>query len=376
MDGDSSQPRVGQLDGLRAFSVMAVIFSHTIPETYKLGGYVFYEIGSYGVYLFFVLSGYLITGQLLVTRAKRLDWQEGALRPLLLFYGKRMLRLFPAYYLAIVGAVILAIPGMREEFWWHAAQASDILFAIDPVREDSSAAGHFWSLTVEWQFYLAWPLVILLAPARLVPWTIALVAAVSAYSWSPVAHLAPVVERTNILQSLDSLAFGAALAYGEHRRWRLDWLRRAAWPAAAIVLGHIGFFVTGHARTGEALAMPAHEAMNLLFTAIVFQALGGFGGRTGALLDWAPLRYVGVISYGIYVYHEFIIALFQQAYARLGWGELNWGAGLTVEIFAVSTLAAALSWRYVEQPVNRLRRGLAYHRRPVPAGALQPVTPA
>lgn len=86
-----------QLDALRGLSVAAVIFSHTIESNYSIGNYYFFEFGSYGVYLFFVLSAYLITSQLLVTQDVRLARGDNVVVPLWRFYGKRALRLFPAY---------------------------------------------------------------------------------------------------------------------------------------------------------------------------------------------------------------------------------------------------------------------------------------
>ncbi len=115
MDAGIAQQRAGQLDGIRAICVIAVIFSHTISEAYQVGSYQFFEFGAYGVYMFFILSGYLITAQLLATQDKRREWNDGVGRPLALFYGKRVLRLFPAYYLAIAGALVLNLPGIRTE---------------------------------------------------------------------------------------------------------------------------------------------------------------------------------------------------------------------------------------------------------------------
>ncbi len=216
---------------------------------------------------------------------------------------------------------------------------------------------------MEWQFYLVWPLAIFLTPPRWLPWLIAPVVAVSIYSWAPIAPLNVVLERSNILQSLDSLGFGAALAWAEHRRLSLAWLGRTAWPATAFILGWAGLMMLEYDPAGaDWLIMPVHEAMNLAFTAIVYRASTGFSGWTGMLLDTAPLRYIGRISYGIYVYHMFAITCFERGYARFGWGDVTYGAVLTVEIFAVSTIAAALSWRFMEQPINGLRRRLRYTR--------------
>ena len=128
--------RAEQLDALRGYAVTTVILSLSLPGDG--------EYGSYGVYLFFVLSGYLITRQLLgLERVRRQgDAAMGAL--LGGFYLKRVLRLFPAVYTAIVGAALVNIQGIRQEFWWHAGRLSNVYFAFNP--ENDSWAGHFWSL--------------------------------------------------------------------------------------------------------------------------------------------------------------------------------------------------------------------------------------
>ncbi|WP_197277361.1 acyltransferase family protein [Sphingomonas profundi] len=370
LDADHAQRRAGQLDAIRALCVIAVLFSHTISEAYRVGEYEFFEFGAYGVTMFFVLSGYLITGQLLATQDRRRAWGDGIGRPLARFYAKRMLRLFPAYYLALAVAAMLALPNIRAELHWHLLQLSDILFALDQNAEDTSAAGHLWSLTVEWQFYLVWPLALFLLPGRALPWAIGAMAAAGAYSWAPIVPLDPVIERTNILQSIDSLAFGAALALAAHRRRPLGWLAWAGWIGAGMFAVQVALLMAGHGRVGGWLAMPAHEGMNLAFAAITWRAASGFGGRTGALLELRPLRYIGLISYGIYVYHQFILALMERASRQLGLGALHYDAWLTVKLFLLSAAVAALSWHWVEAPINRLRAHLAYRRPPASGGAL------
>ncbi len=141
-----------QLDGLRAIAVMAVVFQHFAPS----GWSKVIPWGGLGVTLFFVLSGYLITGILLKGRE-----EPGMLRH---FYIRRALRIFPVYYATLLIAALLAIPPVRETFWWHAFYLSNVLFALK--NSYFGAVSPFWSLAVEQHFYLIWPWVVLFVPRK------------------------------------------------------------------------------------------------------------------------------------------------------------------------------------------------------------------
>jgi peptidoglycan/LPS O-acetylase OafA/YrhL len=92
--------RARQIDSLRTLAAIAVIFSHTIPKNTMIGDFYVSELGAYGVYIFFVISGFLITGQLIETKKLREQTGDGLRAPLKSFFTKRALRLLPAYYLA------------------------------------------------------------------------------------------------------------------------------------------------------------------------------------------------------------------------------------------------------------------------------------
>ena len=120
--------------------------------------------GGVGVTLFFVLSGYLITGILLGSRADVENSGSSAASVLKPFYIRRVLRIFPVYYATLLVAALLAIPPVRETFWWHALYASNALFAWK--NSYFGAVSPFWSLAVEQHFYLLWPWVVLFVPRR------------------------------------------------------------------------------------------------------------------------------------------------------------------------------------------------------------------
>jgi peptidoglycan/LPS O-acetylase OafA/YrhL len=149
-----------QLDALRAFAVAGVLYSHFWQE--ESGA------GHLGVRLFFVLSGFLITGILLSLRPTATSGGT-ALRGLSIFYVRRAIRIWPAYFLLLGTAISLNLQNIRDTALWHALFASNILFSLRNEYVPWVTAP-WWSLSVEEQFYLVWPFLMLLPPKRALPW--------------------------------------------------------------------------------------------------------------------------------------------------------------------------------------------------------------
>lgn len=176
------------------------------------------ELSTLGVRLFFVLSGYLLTSILLREReaAERQDMpQRLVLRD---FYIRRILRIWPAYYFALVAAVVLGADSVARTFGWHAFFASNFLF----FREQQwfpPVAAHLWTLSVEEQFYLVLPLVVLFVPRRfLAPILIACIAASIGFRMVIAATVTGSTDFYVVLpiSELDALCGGALLGLGQH----------------------------------------------------------------------------------------------------------------------------------------------------------------
>lgn len=159
-----------QLDGLRAIAVGAVMLHHFLPLA-RFVPYDFITLGDLGVRLFFVLSGFLITGILLRCKSDVANLGAHSRHPLRMFYVRRFLRIFPVYYLALGFAALLNLPTVRDSLPWHAAYLSNVFFARS--GQFNGPLSHFWSLAVEEQFYFIWPWLIVFAPSRHVPRIIA-----------------------------------------------------------------------------------------------------------------------------------------------------------------------------------------------------------
>jgi peptidoglycan/LPS O-acetylase OafA/YrhL len=154
--------RTPELDGLRAFAVLAVIVEHAFGIRWAQTRFETWSPGNVGVRLFFVLSGFLITGILLSGRRDAEDTGASKRSVWTAFYLRRSLRIFPLAYAAIALACIAGAPTIRQHLGWYVTYTENFLFARQYSFEPPLS--HFWSLAVEEQFYLIWPVVMLLVP--------------------------------------------------------------------------------------------------------------------------------------------------------------------------------------------------------------------
>lgn len=299
-----------QLDGLRALAAAAVVVDHFC----HLDG----TLGSAAVRLFFVLSGFLITGILLESRNTPHRGRAAAV-----FYARRSLRIFPIYYLSLAVALLLGLSLISCHFVYYATYTTNFLWLTD----QRPTAAHLWSLAVEEQFYLLWPWLILYLPKRLL--LPALLACIAIGPASRSLGLPPVMTPA----CLDSLGSGALLAYvGLGRLW-IWFLGGAAW---VICFGYGDF--------GQAL----------IFTGVV--GMGAKGSKATCFLAVSPLVALGRISYGVYVYHWFVMWSMPPAMRRMGL-EIPEGEPWRFVVLTVATLAISIaSWLLIERPILSLKR--------------------
>jgi peptidoglycan/LPS O-acetylase OafA/YrhL len=357
------------LDGLRAFAVLAVIAFHL--------GFGWAPGGLLGVGVFFTLSGYLITDLLLArydrsgSLGMRGFWLGRARRLLpaavsmLVVVVAWVTVLHPSQLHSMRGAVVAALANVSN--WWLIDQHVSYFARFGPP----SPLGHLWSLAVEEQFYLIWPWLLLLglrvmrAPtklARLVtrPRLAAATLVLAAASAVLMAVLyRPSLDSTRVYDGTDTRAFGLLIGAALAMVWPSRRLAAKIAPsahrlkdtAAALALGAIVVMIW---RTNEYSPFLYHGGLVLLSiaTAIVVAAVVHPVSVLGRLLGIRPLRWLGVRSYGLYLWHFPIITLTNPV-ANPPVNLVR--AGVQV---AATVVVAALSWRFIEEPVRRgvLRR--------------------
>ncbi len=375
----SDQKYLPGLDGLRALAVAAVVAYH-LDFGWAQGGLL-------GVGVFFTLSGYLITDILLG------HWDKKGRLGLRDFWLRRARRLLPALFVMLLVVAIWVntldraeLPGFRGDVvasalyvsnWWYIAEHASYYAQFAPP----APLDHLWSLAVEEQFYLIWPWLVLFGvllfgkltvgkgkhsavagggylSARMRYWmagvTLALAAA-SAVEMAVLFH--PGTDPTRVYEGTDTRAFGLLFGAALAMVWPT---RRARAPKAATWLldlaGVAGLAVIGILiwRTNEYSAFMFRGGLVLLSlaTVLVVAAVAVPGGLLGRALGWGPLRWTGVRSYGIYLWHYPLIVLTAPALIA---GGLNMPRAVAAA--AASVVVAALSWRFVEEPIRRGFRG-------------------
>ena len=372
-----SQPTLGskpasympQLDALRTFAVVAVWFAHW--GIAGLPGFRLLPWGNLGVQLFFVLSGFLISGILLNLKNSVEAGDESFGFAVRRFYIRRSLRIFPIYYLVLF-ATTAVIAHMREPFFWHLTY-SNIYFAR---RGDLSITGsHLWTLSVEEQFYLLWPWVILFTPRRhLLKMMGAVLLAGPALRLGLRWAFGPAAAGVLMFANMDAFAMGGMLAllggssHSQTPRRRLCQL--------GLLIGLPLLVALSLLPPESSCALPYRTALLPLacagvFTWLIGGASTGFGGFAGRMLQWPPLIYLGKISYGLYLYHPFVGWLFDHGTTHLGLRlpKTVWFTVVQFFLLALLTIAlSALSWRFFEKPINNLKRHFEYTP-PAPAPA-------
>ncbi|WP_202333001.1 acyltransferase family protein [Mesorhizobium sp. L-8-3] len=337
-----------QLDSVRALAVLLVLYAHfAVPGS---------NLGHLGVRLFFVLSGFLITRILLQARGGPDFDLRHALK---FFYARRVLRIFPAYFamLAFVGAIDLE--QARDGLAWQALFLSNFWYAVRGEWMPWVLV-HSWTLSIEEQFYLVWPLIMLTAPMRFLGRIcIAFIALSLAYRLCWPLTGTPTIARDLLPPaSMDALAAGGLLAVCR--------AGTAAWPRglkpAALILG--GAFIVlswlDPRPTGpllQWLLWIAREVLPLApLVVLVGLASTGFKGAVGRFMEWSPLRALGRISYGLYLYHIVVLALVIKAQPWIPMDMSDYGLGWLTVGGAATLAVACLSWLLLEKPINGFKR--------------------
>src|ERR1700733_3166212 len=360
--------RVSGLDGLRAVAIVAVIVWHvnlTTGPAFPNGRWsrIFAEIagtGWIGVDLFFVLSGFLITRILFAAKGQRHYFRN--------FYIRRVLRIFPLYYL-YAGAVVFVLPRITDfagsAYWIHPLpwdRASVFFyfynFRLAVLRHDLPLVPHLWSLAVEEHFYFVWPVVVGIFNRRTLM-RIALTGLVCSFIIRLVILYSPVWVVAAYLETpcrLDGLLLGGyvALAQTDSLAWAgTVRLARYGFGASTVLLtiiavyqGHFYCFVSAGDFPGIHSSKPVLlfgiSALAVLFASILVYVVES--GLHTRWLSHPAIRQVGIYSYGIYIYHWLVLKCAEDAFDGVRSGfhipDIASKLVLSVVVLAATTLIA------------------------------------
>jgi peptidoglycan/LPS O-acetylase OafA/YrhL len=375
------------LDGLRGIAIIGVMALHYLGHAPSLPnplGRWLTELaidGQYGVDLFFVLSGFLITGILLATRDSPTYFRA--------FYARRVLRIFPLYYAALL-LLLVIIPAVapaalstprdgRMSPLWFWTYLANWPIAVRGWQVVSPAVGHFWTLAIEEQFYLLWPAVVFLVPKERLLRVCGMLLAIGVLLRYALLHRWPtlVVPDAATFTRCDGLVLGAMLAIWWQSPALVQWRR---WPAP-LLFGSLAVLLLIRVSRGSleltdrVMLMVGLTAVALVFTSAVAMALLRESERGSAgWLAASPLRFMGRYSYAIYVWHPPIQLILASAGFTVPMLLSRWHSILAVEAGYVAVNGGAtiamslLSWHLLERPMLRLKARFPYFAASANAG--------
>lgn len=338
-----------KLDALRAIAALMVLAVHYL-QTKNIFSY-----GGNGVQIFFVISGFLITSILLSQKNSSLEPKPKLIGS---FIVKRALRLFPVYYLFLFVLLFLHLKGGlwlcdKGEMWHYFTYTQNFLFIAKGTQ--SPLLFHTWSLAVEEQFYLLWPMIIFLIPRKAeFPVLLSIFfSGILAKIYFINFYSCPGTIKGLTLLYFDTLGAGALLAYFIHYKKEavLSFLEKYA--DIIFFIGLISSATLTMAAVNDAFFLPL--TIMIMATALVYIAAHKEKSVLDPILKLGILSRIGKISYGLYLFHKPVPFFFNYIYAKTGFPLIQNWVVLAFIYFAIALLIATLSYRFFEKPILALK---------------------
>lgn len=334
-----------QLDGLRGIAILSVLLHHFGVH---LPGWL--DWGPTGVRIFFLLSGYLITLSLWKLES---PGPGGYWYGLFSFHRRRMVRLTPSLYFMLLIAAIFSVEGYREALHWHAAFLSN--FYVLKMDYWPGAASHLWSLSVQEQFYLLWPFLLLIVPRKYLPWALlALMAGAFVYRFTFMKIEASVFYRWVMLPSvIDSFALGALIACWKraNKPFPLAEGRTGLWIGIAAGACYIVARTLRMALFVSPWFSVIDTFENVFLGWLMLRTIVGWKGWLGRFFENPVLVYIGKVSYGLYVFHVLVHVFVGPLLNQMGLTMEAYAFPRSLILIAISVGVAAISYHYVEAPL-------------------------
>ncbi|WP_337042198.1 acyltransferase family protein [Emticicia sp. 17c] len=354
-----------QLDGIRFIAVSLVLIDHWSEETIKL------PLGFLGVCLFFVLSGFLITRILMNAKQKDDLLERSHGFSLKQFYIRRTIRIFPIYYLSIFVLYVLNVPPVRDKIIWCLTYSTNIYIAIH--ESWLGVIDHLWSLAVEEQFYLFFPFVVFFIPARYLTKIlfgfiglsvlIRLVLYLKGVDWMASYVLMPTC--------LDAFGMGGLLAYFfYHKNNKVKaFITNKVWLLVSLLIYIAVVIISKQISTGQNIITIVFLRFfeSVLSVFLVGNAAYSFSGFMQKLLENPISVYLGRISYGLYIYHNFVYNFYHSSPSHPTVKLLNKLPFIAQHLplkmlflYMLTVLVATVSWYLIEKPINKWKDKFGY----------------
>jgi peptidoglycan/LPS O-acetylase OafA/YrhL len=330
-------------DGLRAVAIILVLFEHWTPKDSFLNQWL--PTGTLGVNLFFVLSGFLI-GRILLNDFFSIGKNElSKLKILKQFYIRRALRIFPVYFLFLLSLILLGYKDINtEKLGWLFTYTSNI--GIVFYNLELGYLTHLWSLAVEEQFYLIFP-ILLFALNRIHPFYIIF----SFITLGPLLRITLYLSGNQYfswftLSTFDYFGFGILLAYLKLKSINIRYSFSLMMLCFGLYLylqsGILHFY--GKSFLGVLLPLLPMSYMLLLDYTYTIQT-----SLFVRFLELKPFQFIGKISYGVYLFHFVFLNWFPMT------GKFHWFFNF-IFLFSITILVALISFVFFESPINRLKK--------------------
>ena len=362
-----------QLDGIRFIAVGLVLLDHWLAESNV------YPLGTLGVTMFFVLSGFLITRILIQSKLKDDSTGRSHWFSVKQFIIRRSIRIFPIYFLAIFILYLLDVPPVRDTILWCLTYTTNIYIATK--QHWMGTIDHLWSLAVEEQYYLVFPYLILFLPTKSYKKTLIfmIILSVLLRFFLFLSGTPWMVQYVLMPTCLDSFGLGGLLAYffTFQKETLFKEITTSKYLIASFLILSIFLFFS---RQYQISSNQVHHFGNLVIERLIgsifcffliAKAVNGYEGIIKWFLENSLISYFGRISYGLYLYHNFIYNYFhtpQTSFVLKGLRKFQQIVPTITQnsvfellyFFGITVFVATLSWYLIEKPVNNLKKYFTY----------------